>query len=203
MGAWNIPRRHHRDLDPATVFDVGVSKGTPELYAAFPDAHFVLVEPLTENEPDMRRILETVKGECVLAAAGAEPGTATLNVEPDKRGMSSMLDRAPSTATGDEPERREVPVVTLDQLAATTGAGRPYGVKVDAEGFEVEVLRGARGMLEHTQFVIAEASTTRRFEGGYQCADLLDEMRARGFEVRDVMRSTRRFADLLLLPTGR
>jgi len=28
---------------PQTIFDVGVAKGTPWLYDAFPDAYFVLV----------------------------------------------------------------------------------------------------------------------------------------------------------------
>ena len=35
-------------LRPGTIVDVGVAYGTPELYAAFPDARLLLVETLRE-----------------------------------------------------------------------------------------------------------------------------------------------------------
>ncbi len=34
----------------ATIIDIGVWKGTPELYAAFPEAYHVLIEPMKEYE---------------------------------------------------------------------------------------------------------------------------------------------------------
>ncbi len=37
-----------RGLRPGTLIDVGVAHGTPELYAAFPDARLLLVEPLAD-----------------------------------------------------------------------------------------------------------------------------------------------------------
>jgi hypothetical protein len=41
-------------LSPATVIDVGVGPGTPELYAAFPGVRLVLVEPLEERRGNRR-----------------------------------------------------------------------------------------------------------------------------------------------------
>lgn len=35
-------------LSPATVLDVGAARGTPELYASFPNAHLVLIDPVSE-----------------------------------------------------------------------------------------------------------------------------------------------------------
>lgn len=197
--AWTFPRRHLERMTIGTVFDVGVSKGTRELYAAFPDAYYVLVEPLRENLPDLDAILERHRGEYVLAAAGAESGRATLNVEPARRGMSSLLDRKSGTATGDEVERREVPVVTLDEISGSRDLPRPYGVKIDTEGFELEVVRGAGRTLRETVFVIAETSTRRRFDGGYRAIDLFAELRRHGFVPFDLLRSTKRFVDVLFM----
>lgn len=197
--SWKFPRRHAKRLDVATVFDVGVSGGTPELYAAFPSSYYVLVEPLRENVPHLDAILERYAGEYVLAAAGARSGTATVNVEPRRHGMSSMLERSEQTATGDHVERREVPVTTLDQIAAARRLRKPYGVKIDTEGFELEVVCGAEQVLRDAVFVITEVSTRKRFEGGYRSIDLIEEMRRHGFVPFDLLRSTKRFVDVLFM----
>jgi hypothetical protein len=39
------PRRLAGRYNPATIIDVGVASGTPELYAAFPNAFLLLVDP--------------------------------------------------------------------------------------------------------------------------------------------------------------
>src|SRR5580658_5002833 len=45
---------------PHTVIDAGVADGTPELYKTFPEAHYILIEPLAEFVPAFRRIKESV-----------------------------------------------------------------------------------------------------------------------------------------------
>src|SRR3954449_6529991 len=56
---------------PATVIDVGVAYGTPELYDAFPDARFLLVDPLEEYAPAIDGIVARLRSaEWVRAAAG-------------------------------------------------------------------------------------------------------------------------------------
>jgi FkbM family methyltransferase len=185
---------------PHTIFDVGVASGTPWLYDAFPNAYFVLVEPVRENIPRMQAILRGVTGTYVLAAAGSRHGTASINIEPERRGMTSLLERTDMTASGSQLEPRDVPVVTLDSIARGQGVRPPFGLKIDTEGFELEVIRGAREVLMKTDFVIAETSTTgERFVSGYAADDLINELRMNGFVVADVLRTTRRFADLLFL----
>lgn len=195
---WVVPLRY-RELDVGTVFDVGVSGGTPQLYRAFPDSYYVLIEPLREHLEDLDAILQHHTGEYVLAAAGAEPGSATINVEPNRRAKSSMLRRTDRTATGDELEQRRVPVTTLDEIARSRDLAKPYGVKIDTEGFELEVIRGAEQVLKDAVLVIAEASTVPRFEGGYRNADLIEELRMHGFVPFDILRSTRAFVDVLFM----
>src|SRR5882762_6759290 len=41
---------------PKTVFDVGVAAGTPDLYAAFPQARFYLIDPTRQSLPHMTQI---------------------------------------------------------------------------------------------------------------------------------------------------
>jgi FkbM family methyltransferase len=196
---WRFPRRFREDLDVGTVFDVGVAGGTPQLYRAFPGSYYVLIEPLREHVADLDAILQQHAGEYVLGAAGAETGAAIINVEPNRRAKSSLLHRTKSTTTGDHLEQRQVPVITLDEIAGSRDLAKPYGIKIDTEGFELEVVRGAGQVLKDTAFVIAEVSTSPRFEGGYQAADLLGELRKHGFVPFDILRSTRRFVDALFM----
>jgi hypothetical protein len=47
--------------------------------------------------------------------------------------------------------------VTLDGLAAELGLSGPYLIKLDAQGAEVQVLRGGREVLAQTNVIICEA----------------------------------------------
>src|SRR5207237_822373 len=78
-------------------------------------------------------------------------------------------------------EIREVPMTTLDHLRERHGWGGPFGLKIDAEGFEPEVIEGAERLLQETQFVIAEVSVTERFEDDHSFARFIAWIDSRGF----------------------
>jgi hypothetical protein len=49
------------------------------------------------------------------------------------------------------------------------------------------VIRGASAFLQLTQFVIAEVSILKRFEGSYSFAEFIAEMSRHGFEAYDIL----------------
>jgi len=187
-----------------TCVDVGVGTGTPELYEAFPDAYHVLIEPLDVFEPSLRAILSRYRGEAVRAAVGARSGTLPINLDVDTPLKSSFLRRTPLTQSAGPSEQRQVPVTTLDELLGSRSLERPYGIKIDTEGFELEVLAGARSALSRTAFVIAEVSYGPRFEGGYTFSDLTRLMVKRGFYLHEILQVVGRpvlYVDALFLRT--
>jgi FkbM family methyltransferase len=178
---------------PATVIDVGVARGTPNLYDAFADAHLVLIEPLREFEEDLKRISRRRGGEYVLAAVGAEPGRAEIFVNPEMLYESSFLVNEWRPPEEHEAlERREIEVTTLDALRADRGWKGPFGLKIDAEGYEHRVIEGAVELLRETEFVIAEVSITRPFTGGVSFADFIALMDGHGFAVHDLLDGLKR-----------
>jgi FkbM family methyltransferase len=178
------------------VVDVGVGKGTPQLYEAFPNAYHVLVEPLSEHEPRLREILDSYEGKYILTAVGASEQEAVMNVEPRRISMSSILERADSTSTGFQAERRPVPMTTLDRLMEEHGLQPPFGLKIDAEGLEYEVIQGATAFLRETQFVVAEVSVAKRFEKSYSFREFAELMDRNGFYLWDIMHiGGKRFVD--------
>ena len=184
---WHAGNLRKRGFAPETVIDIGVAHGTPALYRAFPDAYHVLIEPLREFEPSMRQQLRTVRGEYVVTAVGNREGSIEINLDPNAPWTSSVLESRYAADTDAVRERREVELTTLDRLVERRGWAAPFGLKIDTEGFERDVIEGATTVLGQTQFVIAEVSVAERFEGGYTFADLVALMDARGFALCDVL----------------
>lgn len=187
---------------PQTVVDVGVGRGTPQLYEAFPEAFQVLIEPLSEHEAGLREILKSYRGAYFLTAAGARDGKLDINVEPRRIAMSSFLERTELTATGRHLEKREVRLTTLDTLMKEYDLRPPFGLKIDAEGFEYQVIEGAPAFLRKTQFVIAEVSLGQRFKEGYTFHDFAEIMNANGFYLWDILHiGGKKFVDAVFRPS--
>ena len=201
-GGWDPERLRGYGFRPATLVDVGVAGGTHALYEAFDDAYLVLVEPLSEFEETLRRLLEERPGELIQTAVGEREGTLSITLDaPLER--SSVLESVHARPAA---ERREIPVTTLDRLAAERRWRDPIGLKIDAEGYDIQVIAGALGLLPRCEFVIAEGSIRPRFRGEATCMGLIELMRSHGFETRDVVDavslSSFLFADLLFTPRG-
>lgn len=200
---WEATSLRRAEFRPRTVVDVGVAEGTPWLYEAFPEAFHVLIDPLAEHELHLQRCAREYGGRYFLTAVGAENGTAVMDVVPGRPGKSSFLERTALTASEGAVEKREVPMITLDALFEGRGFEPPFGLKIDAEGFEDEVIKGAPRLLRDTQFVIAELSVAERFRRGYAFSDFTERMDAAGFYLWDILNvGGRRFVDAAFVKRG-
>ena len=178
------------DFEPDVVFDVGVESGTGYLYHAFPDAHHVLIDPLTESRDAVAAAGLAVSHEFHCVAVGEAEGEAILNIPTVKRGtrlaMSSLSTRTDTmSARFQSVEERSVPVKRLDDIAA--GHSGRFGLKIDTEGHELQVLKGAEVMLDSCAFVILELSHTHRFAGINPPSEIFALLARHGLEYRDVL----------------
>jgi FkbM family methyltransferase len=199
--------------DVDVVIDVGVAHGTAWLYDRFPEADLLLVDPLPA--PGLETCLGDRPHTLVPCALGSTPGTAEMTVDLVHTGRSSLLERTALTDSGGPTQVRKVEVRTLDQVVADAGMadGRTVGLKIDSEGFELEVLRGGVETLKRCAFVVCESSVLKRFEGSYRLEELIGFMADQGFGVEAVLAADPdqdgriRFLDLAFVPrtlaTGR
>jgi FkbM family methyltransferase len=146
----------------------------------------VSVEPLDFHAARIRELADdawTVEQ----VAVGAEPGLARFNVAADPR-MSSVNAVTPY-ATESQPERvatvetREVPVETLDALVArlVDPAERLF-VKLDVQGNERAVLRGAVEAMQRVLGLQIELSLIPVYEGQADYLSMLAQLRELSFQ---------------------
>ena len=172
-------------FEPATVVDVGVAAGTPDLYAVFPRARHVLIEPIKEFSEDLRSLTRRLgRADFILAAAGEASGQTTLNV-----GAELQLTSQGRLLDGGFPahEQRTVPMVKLDDVWHERKLEAPALLKIDVEGSEIAVLRGAEMMLKETECVVLECWFRQVYSHAPLADGLIQHMAARGFRVDDFM----------------
>jgi FkbM family methyltransferase len=155
------------------VFDVGANTGFFTLLASElvgPTGQVVAFEPLPRNLAYLQRHLRMNRANNVRLCAAAvadEAGNAMFTVagNPSMGGLSAAGTLA-------------VPVVTLDDFIRDDGVKPPRVVKIDVEGAEAAVLRGATKLLaRHRPTVLLAGHGTAQQE---QCAALLAGL---GYEV--------------------
>lgn len=184
---------------PDAVIDVGVRSGTPWLYEVYAGVPFVLVDPQEGGEA----LLKARPSDFVFVnkAAGRVAGRGMFN---EQGSMSTFLDR---TALTQVPVRgrHEAEIATLDAIIAEhLPAARRIGLKIDTEGFELEVLAGLDVSLERIDFILSEASVLNRFENSYNFSELVAELWKKGFRFYNILNRTApkapRVYDCLFLP---
>lgn len=190
---------------PKTVFDVGVGYGTYPLYEAFPEARFILVEPLRNFENSIKRITAKYNCEIFYKAVSNVEGAGQINLDTYDLEKSSFDERTPLTRTGNRLEKREVVVTTLDKIFEECAeVQRPILLKIDTEGHELKILQGSPSLLRATDTVIMEVSIARRFEDSYEFEDLVLFMKENEFSLLTFLDITHargelrpRFADVV------
>lgn len=177
----------HIDNSPQSIIDVGVGRGTPFLYEAFPDAYYLFVDPLSEYQETINTLLTTYSGEYVQVALGARAEQSIIHVDPKRLQLSSLCQRTQLTATPGLLERRQIVVEPLDQLIRLRDIPKPFGIRINTQGFELEVLKGATASLCHTSFILVDVSIAARFENSYTFSELISFLEARGFQLFDIL----------------
>ena len=165
--------------DGGVMFDVGANAGaiSNETALACPNAIIKAFEPQVElaRLVAVSAVLNGLENiEIFPAAVGDHEGSVSLH-KPAHALHASLM------ASGEAGERVvEVPLVTLDRLVREALLPAPDFIKVDVEGGELGVLKGASEILAQYQpIVIFEANeSSERF--GYGRTDLFEVFRQAG-----------------------
>ena len=154
---WSWILARSTDQDPLkTIFDVGGNYGQTACHfaAAFPLATIFTFEPVPAP---YQRLVSAVKGcpqiKHFNVALGAEPAVMKMNLCAHS-GSNSLSESAAAIGAID------VQVDTVDAMAERHGIDTIDLLKMDVEGFELQVLEGARCMIAggKVRFAFAECT---------------------------------------------
>jgi len=154
--------------------DVGANKGSflPSLSWAAGSGRVVAFEPQPALAEYLRRACRATRlTNVVVEASGVSDraGSLTLHV-PGAGGSSPGASFEPAVAALSSGRGVEVPVVTLDEYFRGE-ARRIAAIKVDVEGHELAVLRGAEAILEsHAPLVVFECEARHAGVEGLRAA---------------------------------
>lgn len=172
------------------VLDVGANVGqyASDLRALGYRGRIVSFEPLEAAFGRLQaRAADDPYWRCVHAAVGEAAGETVIHVAANS--VSSSLLPMTSLHVQMAPESvyvrdETVPVVTLDEAAADPlGGGERVLLKMDVQGYELGVLRGAERLLESVCAVETEMSTRPLYEGQPLWYEVVDYLTERAFEL--------------------
>lgn len=147
-----------RGFEPKHIVDVGANRGKWSRKASwvFPNSKFTLLEPQIEMQAQLDRFCNEVpNAQWLNVGAGSKMGELPLTLHPDTVSTTFNMSLEEAQAAG--LQQRVVPVVTLDHIVAEVIHTVPELVKIDAEGFEQEIIRGASTLVGKTELFLLEA----------------------------------------------
>ena len=175
-----------------TIIDVGANRGQFSLLMAglSPDADIIAFEPLIAA---YKKLFQMTRGlpkvRAINSAIGEERAMMLMNVS--KRADSSSL--LPIGAaqvrifpgTGHD-HQEDVQLAPLSDFIGPKEISSPSLLKIDVQGYEINVLRGAADHLQTIDVVYIEASFIELYDGQPLASDVIDELLAYRFRLAGV-----------------
>jgi FkbM family methyltransferase len=173
------------DLPIRTVFDVGsnVGKKARQYYKLFPEATIYCFEPVPRTFDTLQAWASRQDGRvhAFNLAIGSARGFATMHANQTHSGGSSLVGRR---SAGESYLEIPVRMETLDALAGRLEVRDQIFVKIDVEGFDMEVVKGGQELLRRARAVIIEIAIPDSPDGRPGFRDFIDTMHALGYMYR-------------------
>ena len=181
---------------PVTVVDAGARWGVPTPWTWF-GTNAVRVLAFEPDLEEAERLADQYRGDpsvvVVPIALGRQGATIPFYVGHDPSGSSIYQPAAASRPSLSGPVRSggettfdkvvQVDVVSLDEWLETSGHGPIDAMKMDVQGAELDILKGAPKALESVRMLVAEVHLNKMYEGAALFGEVDGLLREHGFEL--------------------
>ena len=195
-----LARLKNLGFAPEVLIDVGASDGPfvdearrfwpmMSAYCFEPDTEYVEVLRARSHHDSRLKVCASLVGAQLKAEV---PYFHTL-------GASTVLEEAPGPCRTMNPVRT-APMTTLDHYCAEHRV-RPDFLKIDVQGYELEVLKGAEAVLPSIEVIFTEVNHIEIYQGAPLAAELIAWLAQRGYALHDICNFFRRPMDAALWQT--
>lgn len=179
-------------LNCSCVVDVGANRGQFALISrkVFPRAKIYSFEPLAEPAQIFNRVFVNVPEVTLYPyAIGLERKTAVMHVTEDDD-SSSILPVTKTQSTmfrgATERETRQVTVLPLSQALGDRSIPQASLLKIDVQGFELEVLKGCEDILNRFSNLYIECSFLELYQGQALAHQVITWLAQRNFTLKGI-----------------
>lgn len=189
---WSLMNIKRLGFKPSFVVDGGAYQGewTKEFLEVFPQTKILMLEAQSSKEPFLKRVcLSYPAVQYHIALLSSEDGKELNFVENET--ASTVVNHSEGACIKKTSE-------SIDRILQQKGLEYPELIKLDVQGFELEVLKGAENALRHAEFCLLEVSLLDYGLAAPSVLDTMNFMDTRGFQAYDICKLMRRPFDTAL-----
>lgn len=183
---------------PRTVYDIGANRGmwSRNCMSVFPNAVYYLFEPQEKLLPKIHKKLEGYNNYKVFSVGvGDQNKTKDFTIHVREDSCSYLY--TPEEAMDRGFDQITIPMIRLDDFVKKNELEMPSIIKIDAEGLDFEVLKGAGELLLHAEVVLVEvAIMNQRLPN--TALKILETMESNGYRLFDITDLNRPFPNGVL-----
>jgi FkbM family methyltransferase len=175
---------------PETILDVGAHRGdiAAQLSQLYHPSFMGLVEPLPQMAPLLQGKSFAVKQKFFPCVLGRAEGKTVLKVLANLP-SSSLLEPSPGcdqlfNRAMDITEYIQVPMRTLDSIFSECALTDLDLLKIDVQGYEIEVFLGGLETLRKTRLIVSEVSFFKHYQEQPLFQEIYSFLNSLGFELR-------------------
>jgi FkbM family methyltransferase len=185
------------------IVDVGAATGIiSRIFSEnFPDAKIYSFEPIKSTFSELQSNTEGYKNIVITnKGLGSEQKQASINITGRVTSSSlfessNEIDDTYLAESLEGKSKEEIIISTLDKEIPSSQ--NILVLKMDVQGFELEVLKGGRETLKRTDIILVELQNHTYYKGAPQYFDIDEFLRESGFVLFDIIPSIRKNEKLL------
>ncbi len=179
---YNYEFEMYRKYAHGVVLDIGANIGIHSVYVSRYASKVYAFEPVLDTFERLKENLtlnKVTNVEAINSAVGSENTTLTMQIF-DKANSSWNSFNLPNAHVRPI-SAQAVPVVTLDSFAEQHNLKEIGFVKIDVEGFELNVLKGASRLLSEKKIAVLSFEVTQMH--GKHTEEIFNLLRSHGYKV--------------------
>ena len=154
---------------PETIIDIGSNKGQFILLIEklFPNKMVYSFEPIKEMIDKQKKFFKYKKNIIFNNLALGSSITSKDFLITNRMDSSSFLKIAEDKNESKKyliKEKRNIKISTLDSILLNEKISRPILIKMDVQGYELEVLKGSNDLLKKTDYLLLEVSENEMYQ---------------------------------------